>query len=168
MPISMDNVEIIQPSTTGTLGIRSKDWELTDDDRSKMAAAFDEIMSEQLAKNGSFGLSDAKGDDVLVVHTILTQIAPNAPKDDFRSRNIGRGNVYTDGAGTISMAMTLSDGRTGEVLGIIKDTGGTQTTSWGVNNSVSNMGEVRRIMRQWGTRLQDGLTRLKSMSAMAQ
>jgi hypothetical protein len=70
--------------------------------------------------------------------------------------------VITDGAGSISVAMLLTDGDSGEALAVIKDTYSSQNNvNWGINNSVTNMAEVRRAFNSWGSRLQRGLLTLR-------
>ncbi|MEM1146096.1 MAG: DUF3313 domain-containing protein, partial [Pseudomonadota bacterium] len=69
-------------------------------------------------------------------------------------------------SGSMSIAMVLSDGYSGEVLAIIKDTRSSgSTNNWTINNSVTNMAEVRRVFSSWGTQLQEGLVALKQRSA---
>jgi len=161
-PLDVDNVEIIQPGGHSSVGSRyNREWELTDQDKEKLQEAYRAAMERSLTDGGAFALASAGGDDVLRVDAIVTRLAPSAPRDDARSRGT-RSTVITEGAGSMSISMVLSDGDSGEILAIIKDTrSSSSANSWSINNSVSNMAEVRRLFNTWGARLQDGLLALR-------
>ena len=72
----------------------------------------------------------------------------NAAKDDNRSRGMGRNRVYSAGAGSMSIAFGFSDSESGEILGIVKDAR-RGSPAWGVNNSVTNMSDVRFMFGRW-------------------
>lgn len=160
-PLDLDHVEIVQPGSSGSaLNRFSKDWELTDGDRAELQAAYLDVMQEAVNASPGFAVAEGPGPDVLAVEAVLTRIAPNAPKDDMQSRPTARSAVYTQGAGSLSIAMALADGKSGEILALIKDTRDGDAGAWGMNNRVRNMAEVRRIFRFWGKRLSDGLDRI--------
>jgi hypothetical protein len=162
-PLDLDNVEIIQPSTASSISNRyNREWELTDGDREKLQAAFREVMEAELTKNGDFSLSETGGDDVITLSAMLTQIAPNAPKDDIASRGSARTRVYSDGSGSISIAIAFADGDSGEVLALIKDRRRGNNNTWTVNNAVTNMADVRRTFRTWAMQIHDGLMALRA------
>jgi hypothetical protein len=50
---------------------------------------------------------------------------------------------------------------------LIKDTRGSETSAWELNNRVSNMAELRRIFSRWGENLAGGLERLRARDATA-
>lgn len=161
-PLDMDNVEIIQPDrSSGMVNRYNREWELTDVDKQRFQAAFRDVMERELSKDGAYGIADGGADDVLVVVGQVTQIAPSAPKDDFDSRTTGRSRVYTEGAGSISIAIAFEDGDSGEVLAIIKDRRNSNSSNWGLNNSVTNMSEVRRAFSSWAIRVREGLADLR-------
>lgn len=167
-PLDLDNVEIVQPNATSSVVNRyNREWELTASDREKLQAAFVEAMQKQLTAGGAFEIAQQGGDDVLQVSGMLTRIAPAGPKDDPMSQTASRSRVYTQGGGSVSIAIAIGDGDSGEVLAIIKDTrGGAQSAPWGVNNSVTNMAEVRRDFSVWAKMLHDGLLTLQARAAM--
>ena len=155
MPLGVSNVEIIQPSSSGSVTNR-KDWELTDSDKEQLQKIFHESMVKTLENKGDYPVVTEAGDDVLQIAAKLTAIAPSAAKDDSSSRATGRSRVYTEGAGSLAVAVAFGDSETGEVLGIMKDTK-TSTSMWGSNNSVSNMSDVRRMFNSWATQIRNGL-----------
>ncbi len=155
MPLGVDNVEIIQPSSSGSVTHR-QNWELTDADKQKLQEVFHEAMVKELADKGGYPVVTEAGDDVLQVAAKLTAIAPSAAKDDFKSRPTGRSRVYTEGGGGLSVAVAFGDSETGEVLGIMKDSK-SSTSMWGSHNSVSNMADVRRMFNSWASQIRKGL-----------
>lgn len=161
VPLDVDHIEIIQPDATSSVANRfNRDWELTDSDRTRLQDAFREAMEKAINDGGSFSLAEETGEDVLRVEAMITQIAPTAPKDDVQSRGT-RSTIITEGAGSLSVAIMLVDGDSGEVLAIIKDTRSGQNNINTINNSVTNMAEVRRHFRTWGTQLNNGLLALQ-------
>ena len=155
MPLGVDNVEVIQPSSSGSITNR-KDWELTDSDKKKLQEIFHESMVKQLQGKGGYPVVTEAGDDVLQIVAKLTAIAPSAAKDDFQSRPIGRSRVYTEGGGGLAVAVAIGDSESGEVLGIMKDTK-SSSSMWGSNNSVSNMSDVRQMFSSWAAQISRGL-----------
>ena len=161
-PLDVDNVEIIQPDASSSVINRyNREWELTDKDKDTLRQSFREAMEKELTAGGAYEIADGPGDDVLRIDTMITAIAPSAPRDDFDSRAVGRSRVYTQGAGGMSIAVMFADGDSGEVLAVIKDTRNSDNSTWGLNNSVSNMAEVRRNFNAWGKRIHDGLLALR-------
>ncbi|MEL7045067.1 MAG: DUF3313 family protein, partial [Pseudomonadota bacterium] len=159
--------EVIQPSTTSSVANRfNRDWELNDRDRTGRQNAFREAVEKAISDDGTFALVEEGGENVLRVEAMITQIAPTAPKDDVQSRGT-RSTIITEGAGSLSVAMMLVDGDSGEVLDIIKDTRSGQNNMNTINNSVTNMAEVRRHFRTWGMQLNNGLIALQERANAA-
>ena len=157
-PLGVDNVEIVQPpSTLRSTG--SRNWELTDSDKQRLQKDYRETMTKQLSEKDSYPIVDGPGDKVLQISTILTRLAPSAPKDDFRSRPVGRSKIVTEGAGKLDIEVTFKDSETGEVLALTKDTK-SGSSLWGVNNSVSNAAEVRRAFSSWAMQIRAQLDRV--------
>ena len=168
MPLDVDNIKIRQPQTQSSMVNRyNRQWELTDSERQAFQDAYRVAMEKALSKDGAFVVTDQRGDDVIAVQGMITAIAPAGPKDDAMSRGVGRSEVYTEGAGAMSIAVMLTDGDSGEVIAIFKDTRRGQQTVWGLNNSVSNMAEVRRYFSTWARQLHDGLLQRRQKFAEA-
>ena len=159
-PLGVDNIEVIEPARSATTRGRGN-WELTDADKAALQQAFMDQMVRQLEERGSFTIANAPGDDVLEIAASLLAIAPNATRDDFQSRPIGRSRVYTEGAGSMAVMVAFGDSETGEVLALIKDSRAA-TGFWGPNNSVSNMADVRRMFSSWATQINSGLLSLQN------
>lgn len=158
LPLGMDNVEIIQPNTSNSISrVNRGNWELTDSDKAKLQEVFHESMAKELEKKGGYALVTEAGDDVLQLQAALLTIAPTAAKDDERSRSIGRSQVYSEGFGSIAVMVAFADSETGEVLGLMKDSRSSNSATWGRNNSVSNLSDVRIMFNSWARVIRTGL-----------
>lgn len=148
--LAVDKVKIIAPDTRNSVVGRAgkSQWTLSDKDKLALQQAFANSMKKQLEENGGYPIVDSAGDNVLHISAVLTALAPTATPDTTAGRGVGRGRVYTEGAGTVYIAIGFADSQTGEVLGLMKD-GKQGSTTWGVNNSVSNMGDVRFVFNRW-------------------
>jgi Protein of unknown function (DUF3313) len=159
MPLSLDNVEIIQPqSSIGTVG--NSDWQLTDAEKQEWQQDYREAMIAQLSSVGGYTMVEGAADNVLRIAPRLTRIAPTAPKDDNRSRPIGRSRMFTEGAGKMSIEVTFSDSETGELLALAKDTR-SGSSIWGINNSVTNAAEMRRVFNAWARQTRRQLDQIR-------
>ncbi len=157
-PLGLDNVEIVQPqSSISTIGNRN--WQLTEADKQRLQQDYREAMHEQLYGKGGYTMVDSAADHVLRISARLTRIAPTAPKDDNRSRPTGRSRMFTEGAGKMSVEVTFSDSETGELLALAKDTR-SGSSIWGINNSVTNTAEVRRVFNAWAMQIRAQLDRV--------
>ncbi len=157
MPLGVDNVEIIQPDTSGSMyRNRNKNWELTDSDKDKLQQVYREAMVKQLDTKGGYSIVTEPGDDVLQIQASLIAIAPSAPKDDGMSRGAGRSRVYTEGAGSLAVMVAFGDSETGDVLALMKDSR-SSTSFWGANNSVTNMSDVRNMFSSWAIQIRKRL-----------
>lgn len=157
-PLGVDDVKIVQPANSLSVPGRQK-WTLTEADKQRLQADFAAAMRQQLAQQGGYPMVQTAGENVLQISAILTRIAPTAPKDDFRSRPTGRNKVFTEGAGDLDVTVTFIDSLSGEVLALAKDTR-SGSSLWGVNNSVTNTAEVRRVFNAWGMQMRAQLDRI--------
>ncbi len=150
-PLDLSSVDIVQPNTSGSTARRTR-WELTDRNRDALQSAFREVFERELAETGDYEIVTEAGPNVMRVSAAITALAPSATMDDNRSRHVGRTRVYTEGAGSMSVAFVMADAENGEVFAVIKDTR-SGSPVWGVNNSVSNMGDVRFMFNRWARML---------------
>jgi hypothetical protein len=59
----------------------------------------------------------------------------------------------------MSIAVAFGDSDTGEVLGLIKDRK-RNDSYWSVNNSVTNLADVKRMFSSWAAQIRKGLDRV--------
>ena len=146
-PLDMSRTEIVQPNRS-TSAVARRPSELTDRNIENIQAAFKDVFTRELSETGDFEVVDEPGPDVLRISATVTQIRPTAPTDNPRSRASGRTRVFTEGAGSMAIAFGFVDSETNEILAVVKDArGGTPT--WGVNNSVTNLSDVRFAFARW-------------------
>jgi hypothetical protein len=161
IPLGMDNVEIIQPDSSNSMSRSNRgNWELTDSDKEKLQEIFQESMTKELEKKDGYAIVTEADDDVLQIQAAVLAIAPSAPKDDGRSRSVGRSQVYTQGGGSMAVVVAFADSETGEVLGLMKDSRAANSSTWGRNNSVSNLSDVRMMFSSWARGIRDGLDKV--------
>jgi hypothetical protein len=146
-PLNVDKVEIVQPSRSSGTN-RRNEWVLTDKDKAALRKNYSEVFTRELSETGDYEIVTEPGPDVLRISASILGIAPAAAKDDNRSRGLGRSRVYSSGAGAMAIAFGFSDSASGEILGIVKDSR-SGTPMWGVNNSVTNMSDVRFMFGRW-------------------
>ena len=160
-PLGVDHVEIINPSASKATRTGRDNWELDDKDRQALRDAFADAMFNNLAKNGQYPIVEEAGDDVMRISAVLTAIAPNAPQDSWGSRSVGRTRVYSEGAGELFITIHFADSESGEVLALVKDQK-EGSNMWGVNNRVSNLGEVRFMFNAWARQIRAWLDQMHS------
>ncbi len=162
-PLDLSAVEIIQPDrTAGTSG--DSTFVLTDADKASLRNLWIEGFGGSVQNRDGLSVVDESGGSVLLVSAALTGIAPTASQDNSRSRPTGRSRVYTEGAGSIAIAILISDSVTGEIIGLIKDARAS-SSFWGVNNSVTNAAEVRRMFSTWGNQFRSGVRAMQDAQA---
>jgi hypothetical protein len=117
----------------------------------------DEIFNEELQKSSRFTMVDSPGPDVLIVRGAMLDIVSRVPP-----QITGRGDIYIDRVGEVTLVLEIADSMSGETLARAAERGAAQSAGGrGMrSNSVSNMSEVRRLFRRWAVRLREGLDSL--------
>jgi hypothetical protein len=154
-PLNFDMMEIIQPSDTR---FKTK-FELNEEEREKINEIYQKMMLEYLEKKGDFEVVENPGPDVLTLSVYVKQIKPNAPKDDVSSRGVGQSTIYSRGAGSMTIAATVYDSTSGKELARIADTR-ESSDMWGVNNRVTNTGDISRAFAEWAKKFNTALKNL--------
>jgi hypothetical protein len=116
-----------------------------------------EIFNEELQKSSRFTMVDSPGADVLIVRGAMLDIVSRVPPEIT-----GRGDIYLDRVGEVTLVLELADSMSGETLARAAERGAAQSSGGrGMrSNSVNNMSEVRRLFRRWAVRLREGLDSL--------
>ena len=148
--IDLSQTVIIQPSSKNAF---DAPWVLSDDDKQFYQARFSESAKRNLLDSGLFTLA-ANGDansDTLVLKTKITDIAPHASKDDFKSRpNLM--DVYSEGFGRMTIVFELYDATTNQLIMIATDEHDLGTM-WELNNKVQNNLRIRLAFDFWLSKL---------------
>ena len=120
-------------------------------------AGYGVSIKEELQKSSRFTMVDSPGADVLIVRGAMLDIVSRVPPEIT-----GRGDIYLDRVGEVTLVLELADSMSGETLARAAERGAAQSSGGrGMrSNSVSNMSEVRRLFRRWAVRLREGLDSL--------
>lgn len=130
---------------------------ISDANREKLVEETTAIFAEELAKSTRFEVTDARGDDVLILRGALHDIVSNVPPDV-----VGRGEIYLSSVGEVTIIIEAIDSMSNEVIfraverRAAQQTGGPAIRS----SSVTTWVEVRRLMRRWASTLREGLDSL--------
>ena len=113
------------------------------------------IFKEELEKVEKYELVDGPGEDVLMVRGGLLDVTSYVPPEPIG----GRSEVFLSSVGEATLVLELRDSETGTILARSVDRRAAETigSTFQRSNSVTNSGEVRRLIRHWGTRLREGL-----------
>jgi hypothetical protein len=139
----------------GTVPEFGESYMLTDNDVTELQKAFSESFHNVLGQAG-FTFVTAPGANTLVVAPQVLRIQLNAPIEDTRD-DFDDGFTLSKGGGSMTIEGVLADGTTKVVLAEVADRQ-YGSNMWGLNNSVSNLGEARQAFDQWARDLSGRLT----------
>ncbi len=113
------------------------------------------IFKEELQKVEKYELVDGPGPDVLMIRGGLLNVTSMVPPDPIGGRSV----VYLSSIGDATLVLELRDSETGTILARSIDRRAAETIggTFQRSNSVTNSGEVKRLIRHWATRLREGL-----------
>ena len=157
-PLSVDNTEV----DLGSISARNRmhAWEFNEERKADMQGYYEEQFVTEFVDHSGLPRVDAPQKDSLVIKAGLVELKPANPVES--DRYPGRANVYSDGAGDMTIAMELSNAH-GEILALAEDDHemGPHHRRYH-NNSVSNRAEVKRTFDQWGRKSGDAVAELIS------
>jgi hypothetical protein len=130
----------------------------------QLSEQFRTVFTEELTQNGGYVMSDAAGENVLMIKPAIVDLDIAAP-DTMRPYN---SRQYTDSAGEMTLKLELYDSVTGDLLATASDRrispyrGYPQWTT-----SVSNRADSRRMLQQWAQSLRKKLDEARTTAAPA-
>jgi Protein of unknown function (DUF3313) len=152
-PLDLSAVKIRKPSNINLA--YDTPWELNDQDRKFYQERYQLSMKKQwLDKSGLTKVDQASTSTVKVKATLL-EIAPLGSKDDSKGRPTMT-KVYSEGMGTMTLKIEISDATSGKVLALISDQRDLGKI-WEENNRVSFNQKVRLAFDAWARNLQKEL-----------
>ena len=127
---------------------------IDDKDKAKLEEEVSKVFREELAKSTRFTVTDTPGPNVLIIRGGLHDIMSRVPPE-----RVGRSDVYLSDVGEATLILDVSDSMSGETIAraverrVAGRTGGqamlvSPATTWS---------EVRRLARNWATKLREGL-----------
>ncbi len=129
---------------------------IDDASRAKLKEETEKIFDEELAKSERFTMTDTPDANVLIIRGALHDIVSNVPPE-----MMGRGEIFLSSVGEATLILEAVDSLSGEVLFRAVERRAAAPGTGGVRaNSVTTWSEVRRMVRRWATRLQEGMDSL--------
>lgn len=136
----------------GGIRVTSSDME---DIKAELAALFKEVFTETLT-GGGYELTDARGDDVLIIKPAIINLNVIAP--DTMRGSMGRSRTYSESTGEMTLYLELYDSVTDDLLAKALDRQyDRQTGYFQWQNSVTNRAAADRILKEWANVLKEGL-----------
>lgn len=138
---------------------------IDEDTRVRFEAEVTRTFLEEMQKIENFEIVDEPGPDVLMVRGGLLNVESYVPVDQFSS-TAGRSNMFIRQVGEATLVLELRDSETNAILArsIDRRAAGPLGGTFMESNSVTNLAEVRRLIRFWATRLRDALDGFVSKS----
>ncbi len=139
----------------GTQRARSSQTEfyINENARVRLEEIATEVFGEELANSTRFTVTDAPGQDVLIIRGALHDIVSNVPPE-----TAGRSEVFLSQVGEITLILEVVDSMSGEVIFRAMERRALDRAHQGMrSSSVNTVSEVRRVMRRWATALREGL-----------
>jgi Protein of unknown function (DUF3313) len=135
----------------------SNEFPIAENDREKIIATISEVMHEEISANQRFAITDEPGPDTLILAVSLLDIVSRVPPE-----RAGRGNIFISTVGEITIVFELKDSQSGETLLRAAERRAVEPAgSRGmVSSSVTNLSELRRLARRWGSQIRNGLDTL--------
>jgi len=133
------------------------EFPIDENDRIKVIDTIAQVLNEEIGDNKRFTITDKPASDTLILAVSLLDIVSNVPPE-----LIGRGEIFLSRVGEITIVLELKDSQSGETLlraaerGAVEPAGNRGMRS----NSATNMNELRRLARRWGTKITAGLESL--------
>lgn len=159
--VMLDPVEVAfskswKPNDTRDLS-RHLDAEDLQKIKDELAKLFRESFAEELAKGG-YPLTETPTQDTMRVQAAIVDLYVNAPD----TMTAGRSRTYTTEAGTMTLAMEIRDGPSGQLLARVVDKRTAETAGGSMQwtNSVTNRADAKRILDEWARRLRGALDKL--------
>ena len=142
--------------TTRTTSSQTEFW-IDDKDKQKLEDEVSAVFAEELAKSTRFTKTDTPGPNVLIVRGGLHDIVSRVPPDIM-----GRGEIYLSSVGEATIILEVVDSMSGEVIGrAVERRAAQRPGGQGMqSNTVTTWAEVRRLARNWATKLRNGLDNL--------
>ena len=139
----------------GTTPEFGESYVLSDENVTDLQNDFAQSFHSVLGNAGFTFVSTPQADTLIIVPEV-DNITLSAPIENTRVGFAGPSMTVSRGGGAITVDAVLADGSTGVVLAEVADRQYGSDT-WGLNNSVTNTAEARRIFDQWARELRDKL-----------
>ena len=144
-------------TTSARTSSTTNEFWIDDADRARLEEEVGTVFDDELSQSIRFTATDKPGDNVLIIrgglHDIVSRVPPQL---------VGRGEIFISSVGEATLILEVVDSMSGEVLARMVERRAAQRPGGNmvVANSVTTWAEVRRMARNWASRLKDGLDSL--------
>ena len=139
--LDLDDARLVPPAWVDLKEKRLKDWELNESNAKFLRDAYREAMKEEIAGNNGYPVVTDYGKGVLVISISILKFTPYAARGE---------KVITKGSGELVVQVRLSDGATGDLLGIYQ---GTQPVGeeYNENTRMSTEKNLKELFTIWAS-----------------
>jgi len=132
---------------------------LTEQQKEKLRQAVGEVMLEEISRTKNYSITDQPGRGVLKITLGLIDVVSRIPPERVSTR----GGIYLSDLGSAVLVMELRDSRTNESLARVVDGTRVEPVVMQKSNPVTNINEVKRSARRWGSRIRTSLDELHEL-----
>ena len=152
--LHMEDVILKEPSSS--FGKKSE-WSLEPEDRVWLNSRYKESMFKAINATEKYRLVNEPGSDTMLIQAQLIELAPNAPKDNSKNRNIFA-EYYTEGTGDLTIGIKVN--HLDETLLLVVDEREAGST-WQRNNSNQSQNNIILVFNGWSKDLMKQLELIK-------
>lgn len=114
------------------------------------------VFVEEMGRSEVFEIVEEPGPDVLKLRVGLFDVVSSVPPE-----TVGRSQIFLDRVGEASLVLELRESESNAILVRAVDRRAAERPGQAIqSNRVTNMAEVRRLGRRWGTILREGVDTL--------
>jgi hypothetical protein len=155
-PLGFSRLDIVEPSTTPG---RYHPFSLDERDMASLRELYQRQVNLALGADGRYAIATEAGAGTLRLVSDLVKLEPKAPREeDRRFGGSARDDIYTEGAGSLTLEAQLIDSVTGKTVMLLRNRL-RDTEIWGPNNVVTNRAAVSRAFTRWANQLRRQLER---------
>jgi len=153
----------------GTHSVRTRAGQgtfyISEENRKRLEEEVGAIFRDELSKSQHFRRVNEPGPDVLLLEGAMLDIVSRVPPQIS-----GRGDIFLDSVGEMTIVLQLADSETGEVLARAAERRAAQSPGGRVQRSspVTTWGEVRSLARRWARILRERLDQLHELGAIGE
>lgn len=140
-PLDFSKAKVVKPAWAEA-GLPQK-WDISHADQARVQSLFLDTIKQEVEKDTRFKVVDRVAGKTLEVEVSITRLMPYAARGE---------DVMTKGTGEITVKVSITDGATGDLLGIMT---GDQAVgeSYQQNSIESDEANVRGLFKTWGERV---------------
>lgn len=149
-PLGFSRLDIVEPSSSPGHYAR---FTLDDRDMQSLRELYQRQINLALGADGRYQITTEHSASTLRLVTDLVKLEPNAPREkDRRFSSSARNEVFSEGAGSLTLEAQLIDSVSGKTVMLLRDRL-TDTEIWGRNNVITNRAAVSRAFTRWASQL---------------